>query len=131
MSVTLQKRGGSGSGGYRLPCETTVSVGDYVYIQPDGVLDKAIASDITTMPAIGKVSSKPSANVCIVSDKLIDSDYTGVTPKGQMFVSGSVAGTIEDVPPAGANVVIQQVGIGLSNEQVLVDIDASNIVIRT
>ena len=129
MSVVLQKLGAES--GTKLPCDATVDVGDYVYIRADGVLDKALADDISTMPAIGKVVSKPNATTCVFKDKLIDEDYSGVTPKQEFFISSTVAGSIQDFPPEDPSEVSQMIGFGVDTEKIYIDIDPTNVVVRS
>lgn len=129
MSGVLYKQGVNTQ--FKLPCNGNVEVGDYVYIRPDGVLDKAQSNSLSTMPAIGKVTKKPTSTECIITDKLIDEDYTGVIPRDNFFISSIEAGELQTDTPVSASYVIQQVGYGLSSDKIWVDIDPTNIVIRS
>jgi hypothetical protein len=130
MSVVLRKSNNS-SPTLKLSCDTSVEVGDYVYIRPDEVLDKAKGDSIATMPAIGKVTKKISSTECEISDDLIDQDYTGIMAKQSIFISDTVAGQIQSFPPTMSGHVSQNVGIGLSSTKIKVKIDPSNILIRS
>jgi hypothetical protein len=129
MSGVLYKLGANSQ--FKLPCDASVDVGDYVYIRADGVLDLAKADDISTMPAIGKVLKKPTSNECIITDKLIDEDYTGVLPRQQFFISTTVAGDVQTTPPVSPNYVAQLIGFGFADDKIWVDIDPTNLVIRS
>jgi hypothetical protein len=129
MSGVLYKQGSSTQ--FKLPCDGSVEVGDYVYIRPDGVLDRAQSNSLDTMPAIGKVLKKPTSSECIITDKLIDEDYTGIIPRQEFFISSSLAGDIQTSPPVSSNYVAQLIGYGFSSEKIWIDIDPTNLIVRS
>ena len=129
MAAVLHKIGGYSAP--TLPCDINVEVGDYVYIRSDGVLARAMSNDEATMPAIGKVLNKPKENECTITDKLIDEDYTGILPRTSFFISSTVPGGIQDNPPVIGGYYSQLVGFGLSDEKIWIDIDPTNVVVRS
>lgn len=112
-------------------CASSVEDGDYVYITPSGVLDKTDSSTPLKMPAIGKVIKKFTTTTCAINDKLIDEDFSGITPNQSYFISDVDPGGLQDFPPTDPGSVIQEIGRGLSGDKILVNIDPTNIVIRT
>lgn len=111
-------------------CDTTVEEQDLVYVDTNGIMRKAQANSRSTMPAIGWVTRKLSAGRCEISDFALIKDLAGVVQGAAYFVSEDVAGAIQDQPPEDTGFVLQKVGVGLSSDKLLGQIDPSNIVIR-
>jgi hypothetical protein len=112
------------------PCDPSVEVGDYVYIRHDSVLDKAKSDSISTMPAIGKVILIKNGEA-VIDNKLVDKDYTSIVPRESFFISSSNAGELQNFAPVSPNYISQLVGYGLSTEKILINIDPTNLVIRS
>jgi hypothetical protein len=110
--------------------ENNVSVGDYIYINSDGKAEKALANSINTMPCVGRVV-RVQDNKCVIKTNFIETDYSSVIPRQNFFISTTDAGEITDEVPEGEDTVIQEVGWALNNDKVLINIDSSNIVIRS
>lgn len=110
--------------------ESGTEVTDYVFINSSGKAEKADASDINKMPAIGRVT-RIVGNKCFVKKDLIETEYSSVTPRTWFYISPDNAGEITDIEPTGEGVVKQPIGFGLDEDKILIRIDISNIVIRS
>lgn len=113
-----------------LEMESTVEVTDYVFINSAGKAEKADASDINKMPAIGRVTRIVN-NKCYIKKDFVETEYSGFSPRTWFYISPTDAGEITDIEPVGAGVVKQPIGQGLSGDKILVRIDMSNAVIRS
>ena len=112
-----------------LEYESGVEVNDYVYINSNGKADKALASDIATMPCIGRVVSKTSSK-CKVRKALLEENVTAL-PRDVFFVSTTQAGTITTDEPTGTGSVIQVIGYGINNDLIDINVNQSEIIIRS
>lgn len=101
---------------------TPLNVGEAVYIVPGSLspdntpkVARSIASDITTLPAIGIVSqiggiATGAVGRIMLSGRLENScDTSMFTPGQKLYVSATVAGGITNVAPTGNNIV-QNIG---------------------
>jgi hypothetical protein len=112
-------------------CENNVEVEDYVFINSDGKAEKAISSSINTMPCVGRVVRLLPNGQCAIKDKLMEKAYVGILPRNKLFISDTNPGELSDSPPNSPLSVIQEIGIGLNNSTIMVDIDPSNVIIRS
>lgn len=110
--------------------ELGVGVHDYVYINEFGKADKANASSIDTMPCIGKVV-RVIGDKCVIKKDFFETEYEGVEPKKMFFISSDSEGEITDEAPISIGSVVQSIGIAISEEKILVNINPSNIIIRS
>lgn len=118
------------NGERELDCEPTVEPEDYVFINSDGKAEKANSSSINTMPCIGRVV-RVAGDKCYIKKDFIEDSYSDVIPRAFFFISNTASGQIMDEPPTDPSSVIQQVGVGLGNDKIMIDIDPSNIVVRS
>jgi uncharacterized protein YlzI (FlbEa/FlbD family) len=118
------------NGERELECEANVEVEDYVFLNSEGKAEKANSSSINTMPCIGRVI-RVSNGKCYIKKDFVEDSYSDVVPRTVFFISNTESGQIMDEPPTGPQTVIQHIGIGMSNDRILVGIDPSNIVIRS
>ena len=115
-------------------CTAAEVVGKCVHISGDKVgrdyqVRVASPSDIATMPAVGVVVSKKSLTECTVfAFGEMEDTYSGLTPGRVMFVGddGSLVAT-PPVPPLGASVYIQSMGIAYGSSAMMVDPDFSMV----
>lgn len=110
--------------GRRLQCDTSVAVGDFVYMRPDSKVDRARSDATATMPAIGFVTHKLAADICFVDDhgplKHISQTFG---PGIRHFISATQAGKAEPSIPISA-IVLQAAGVGDADPNtLLVDLD--------
>lgn len=113
-----------------IPRENDVEVGDYIFINSDGKAEKALANSINKMPCIGRVV-RIQSNKCVFKKDLIENDYGQITPRDVFFISDTEAGEITDTVPTSSDSVIQMIGLGLANDEILVNIDPTNVIIRS
>jgi hypothetical protein len=104
-----------------------VSVRDVVYISGNNQVDKADASNLSKMPAIGFVVSVVGAK-CIVRSSGTLGGFAGLVANATYWVSSSVPGGIVFVAPNGTARIIQEVGSGLKADTLLVEIDRDYVV---
>jgi len=112
-------------------CDTNVDVGDAVFTSSGGVLRKAKADSITTMPAIGYVTDKPTSSTCKIEMIFMEEGLTGISNNQKYFVSPTVAGELTTSVPIAPGYIMQMVGIGVDGTKRLININPANIVIRS
>ena len=111
-------------------CDASVVVGDLVYLNTaQNRMEKALATTISTLPAIGFVMNKSDAthaeiatdgNVTVLTD-----DAGAALVSGYIyFVSTTVAGKITRIAPTASGHFIQKVGSALNQTTVLVNLDS-------
>jgi hypothetical protein len=110
-------------------CEAGVVVNDYVYINASGKADKADASSVDTMPCIGKVFSIKN-NICKIRKVFVENDYTAL-PREVLFISDVIAGSLSIDPPTTPNSVIQPIGLCSVPNQVIVEVNQFDVIIRS
>jgi len=119
---------GPTAGVHIMPCDAAVVVGDAVYTDGTGTLQKACSAiGVTrTDPAEYIISQKPSATTCVaVSDGTV-SGFVGLTPGAEYFLD-LVAGGITSVVPtfAGGFDYLQNLGVAESATDLGVDVDST------
>lgn len=119
------------NGERRIKCESSVESGDYIFINSDGKAEKADASSIHKMPCIGRVVRVLPGNECVFKKDIIEPDYEDVKPRDIFFIAHDSPGELTDSAPTGKGAVIQHVGFGLANDEILVNIDPTNIIVRS
>lgn len=118
------------NGERELDREENVEIEDYVYINSDGKAEKADASSINTMPCIGRVV-RVFGDKCVVKRDFIEDAYEGVEPRSVFFISATSPGEITDEAPTEPASVIQNVGMGINRNRILINIDPTDIIIRS
>lgn len=118
------------NGERELDKEADVEIEDYVYINSDGKAEKADASSINTMPCIGRVV-RVFGDKCIIKRDFVEETYADVVSRTVFFISSENPGQITDNAPIAADSVIQNVGMGIKDDRILIHIDPSNIIIRS
>jgi len=112
-------------------CDSSVGLGDYVYIGTSGKLFPAKANNRATMPCIGKVIKKVSETQCRISVDWVENELTGIENEKKYFISTTQAGKLQNSPPTQAGHVLQSVAIGIGSTVRKINIDPSNFVIRS
>ena len=111
-------------------CGVSVAVDDLVYVNSGGLLQKAKASSLSTMPAIGIVIRKAGSGKCIIDSFILQTGLSGIVNRKRYFVSATVAGAFQDTPPIGSGEILQKVGTGIGTTKRQVHIDPTNFIIR-
>lgn len=119
MLLNLRQQTGSGgvvtdgnvSGTYT--CDASLAVKDVVFFSAPLTVEKADATQVTTVPAIGMVASKPTPTSAVVR---LFGEVTGLTGLtiGTYYLS-LTPGQITQTVPAGAGQVVQKVGFAKSS----------------
>ena len=94
----------------------TLARGDAVYIagssEGQTLVDKAIASDSSKMPAFGLVNSVSGNDVdVIILGSFSGIDSTGISIGDELYVSDSTAGSFTSAKPSGESNTVQKIGI--------------------
>jgi len=120
--------GGGGGDGASLvdptvySCPPSVAVNDVVYISGPGQVDQADADVPGTFPAIGFVTSKPSATQAIVTFQGKIGGFVGLVPGDTYYVS-TIPGVITNLPPADPGDAVQKVGWARDPTHLVAQID--------
>lgn len=118
---------GSVAGTFNADCLAGDAVGNAVYITGDKVLGQyQVATvdprDLLKIPAVGVIESKPSSTTCVVR-YLGPLASSGRTPQKQQWV-GLLGSLVEDkttvTPLPGGKVLIQQMGVALASDIILI-----------
>ncbi len=102
-------------------CDTAVNVGEAVYVRPDGIFDKADASDISTAKVIGFVSEKSGTTACTVRISGEIETFSGLTSGDYYFLS-TTEGAIDNSAPVAAGEVVTGVGKAVSSSKLIVEL---------
>jgi len=93
-------------------CASGIKKGDVVYISGIDTVDLADNNNLTTVPCIGMVESKPSSTTCKVKNSgEIEGLAFSITP-GQKYYLGT-AGGVTTTPPTASNTIVQIIGVGV------------------
>ena len=115
-----------------ITCTIDEEVLDAVYLIGDSEVRAAKANDIATSNIIGFIQSKSDDTTCVVRTRglLTGFNGSGLDINKTYFLSKNYDGGITDVPPTGYGEVLVRVGVGFSNDTLLIDIDRT-LVIRS
>jgi hypothetical protein len=102
--------GGGATGSYAFA--VGVVVGSAVYVSAPGTVDRALATSLATMPAIGVVTKIVGAVATVTTAG--EAAIAGLTSGARHYVSAAVAGALTSAAPAVAGQVAQQVGVAKS-----------------
>jgi hypothetical protein len=94
-------------------CPSGVSVGDAVYLSAADTVDQADADDLTKIPCIGVVISKPTSTSCQVQYYGELSGFAGLAPGGTIYLA-KTAGALTQVAPTAVGDVVQRIGFARS-----------------
>jgi len=102
----------------------TLTAGDWVYVSASNTVRKARANSWTTMPAIGvameAITSGNTGKILLAGE---DGNQSGLTAGSRYFISSTVAGAIQALPPLGFGTFLQLVGIGKSSTDIVLFIN--------
>lgn len=101
-------------------CVVTVAVGDAVYMSAPSTVDKANASSVSTAPAIGIVSSKPSGTTAYVRVSGSISGFVGLAT-GQKYFLGTTAGGVTTTPVDTPGNIAQVIGVATSTTTLMIN----------
>jgi len=111
-------------------CTLGETVLDLVYQSAGDEVQRADASGLATMPAIGFIESKPTGTSCVITTSGILSGFLikyagggGLTPDTTYFADPTNPGLITSVPPSVGGQVSQVVGYAKNNDELLVSMD--------
>lgn len=93
-------------------CDSSVAVGDWVYIDASFIAQKAIATSEATSNVIGVVEAKTSSTLCDIRVVgITGAIFSSLDPTAIYFLSSSSAGLMTTVPPSsGTGYVIVYLG---------------------
>jgi hypothetical protein len=112
------------SGGDIFDCPASIVVGDAVYLDSSGEVDKAFAGIPTTPPAIGIVVEKPTTTSArVVALGKSGSVFVGLVAGSQYYLSDLVVGGVTDTPPDEDSERFQIVGTAVSASEMYIAVD--------
>jgi hypothetical protein len=103
-------------------CPAGVQVRDGVYQTGASSVDQALADDISTMPVVGVVLSKPTPTSCIIARSGEVPGFTGLTADVYYYASASTVGAITSAPPSTSGDIVQQVGYAKTTTILVVEL---------
>lgn len=104
-------------------CDSSVVVGDIVYMDAGGTAFRAISSSVSTSAVIGICIAKASSTSCTVQvTGYTPSIFGGLIPGQTYFLSNTVLGQLTSTYPTTANHVIAPVGIAYTSTQLIINI---------
>lgn len=104
-------------------CDSSVIVGDIVYMDVGGTAFRAISSSVSTSAIVGICIAKASATSCTVQvTGYTPSIYGGLVPGQTYFLSNTVLGQLTSTYPTTANHVIAPVGVAYNSTQLIINI---------
>jgi hypothetical protein len=105
----------------RVPCNATVAVGDWVYLDNAGTAIKAIATGSDESNVFGLVESKDSTILANIRTFGQSTElFTLLDPSKEYFLSASTAGTMTLTPPSGSAVYVVNLGRPVTDKRFLI-----------
>lgn len=105
----------------QVPCDSSVIVGDWVYLDSSGVAFKAIATGAVQSNVFGIIESKDSAVLCNVRTMGQSSElFSSLDPSKDYFLSSVTAGAMTQMPPAGSAEYVVSLGRPVTDKRFLV-----------
>ena len=101
-------------------CDSSIAVGEAVYLSAANTVDRATASD-AAKAAIGIVASKPTSTTAIVFDRGEVGGYVGLTVGASYFLDTTPGGIVAGAPPP-SGVIVQRVGFARNSTTLVVQI---------
>jgi hypothetical protein len=83
---------------------------DLVYITGNNTVDKANATSIATVPAIGFVTLKPTTTSCLLTYYGEVAGFAGLIP-GAIYYLSTTVGLMTTTAPSASGDVVQKVGV--------------------
>lgn len=111
---------------FKCECKSDVAPNDFVYMDIDGTVGKAISSDPDKMPAIGYVT-KRIGDTAYITRLVVEKDVAGVSPKLEYFISNVHEGKLMDTLPTNTQYVMQLAALGLDSGKLLININDETI----
>lgn len=110
-------------------CPSGVAVRDIVYISGSNAVDKANATSLATMSAIGIVVSKPTSTTAevLISPAEVGG-FAGLTPGAAYYVDTAVSGGLTLTPPNVVGQVNQRVGRARNATTMLVQLGEPTVI---
>ena len=100
-------------------CNSTADVGDAVYVDSNGLFQKASASSKTEVHVIGFIDSKSSSTTCkIVTSGIMDKMSGLIT--GQDYFLSETSGKITTTPPTTSGSITTHVGKAINSTTLMV-----------
>jgi hypothetical protein len=114
------------------PCDLSLTIGQFVYVDALGILRPAKADDISTAKVIGVITGTDSSfgSPCDVKATGPVTAYVGLVPGDRYFLSQTVLGGIQSTVPTTSGHVIKFVGTALSSTTLFID-TSQPLTIRT
>lgn len=105
----------------QVPCDSTVSVGDWVYLDNSGTAFKAIATGSDESNVFGLVESKDTTVLCNVRTFGQSSElFSSLDPSKEYFLSAATAGSMTLSPPTGSANYIVNLGRPTTDKRFLI-----------
>jgi hypothetical protein len=109
-------------------CNTSISVGDVVYLSAPNFIDKADADNINKQPLIGVVDSKPSAIQAIIKYSGEITGFSGLIT-GSTYYLSETPGQFTTIAPSDPGAIVQKIGFAKSSTTLVVLIDRDYTII--
>lgn len=110
-----------------IECDLGLVVGQVVYIDSFGVLQAALADDISTGRVIGVMWDQDDSFGTPCGIKAVGpvAAYAGLTVGTEYFLSDSVAGGLTSTPPTGTGHVVQKIGTAIESDTLFVNVNTA------
>lgn len=109
-------------------CLAGLAVKDIVYASSSDSVDKASATSLSTIPAIGFCLQKNSATQAVIQYSGEMPGFIGLTPNMIYYVS-TVPGAITTTAPTTAGQIVQKAGLAKDATTLIVDVDKDFVVL--
>lgn len=120
---------GSATPTFDADCPSGAAVGDAVYItgaKVGGVAQVATVdiTSVSTMPAVGVITAKPTSTECTVQYGGEVAIYSGLTP-GKVYMIDQNGEPTATLPSVGSDHYVQRLGIATSSDSMLLLLDVT------
>lgn len=110
-----------------IECDLGLVIGQVVYIDSFGVLQAALADDISTGRVIGVLWDQDDSFGTPCGIKAIGpvAAYTGLSVGTDYFLSDTVPGGLTSTPPTGTGHVVQKIGTAIDSDTLFVNVNTA------
>lgn len=104
-----------------VPCDSSVTIGDWVRINSSGIAVKAQADSLQNSDVFGLVEAKSTNTVCIIRVSGVSTlTFSGLLPESPYFLSTSISGQMNTTLPTGSGEIVLNLGRPLNSTRFLV-----------
>lgn len=121
---------GSGASVISITADSSTAVGDLVYIDGNGIAQRAIATSAVTSRVVGFILTKPDSTTARITQYGL-SNRSGLITGLKYYLSANSPGQVQVNAPTAAGTIIKQIGVAVSTSTILFNINKTPVTVRS